>query len=102
MSRAVGIDLGTTYSLVAYVEQGQPKVIRTREGSPLLPSVVTLNEKKEWVVGEPARHERVRHATLTVSSVKRLMGRSAKDLTDQDFTPYRLDRSDEHIIRIAL
>src|SRR4051794_13699186 len=76
----VGIDLGTTNSLVAYVRDGKPEVLRSREGRNLVPSVVTLGAKGEAVIGYQAKHEKVRSAGQTVYSVKRLLGRGFEDL----------------------
>ena len=81
MSRIVGIDLGTTNSLVAWVDHGVPKVIPDAEDRALLPSIVA------WigdgvVVGEAARRQLARNAARTVYSVKRLMGRGFEDIKD--------------------
>src|SRR6266545_4584071 len=79
MSRIVGIDLGTTNSLVAYVDGGIPKVIPDVEGRALLPSIVGFTPAGV-VVGEAARRQLARNAARTVYSVKRLMGRGYEDL----------------------
>ena len=82
MSRIVGIDLGTTNSLVAYVEGGIPKVIPDAEGRALLPSIVGFTPAGV-VVGEAARRQLARNAVRTVYSVKRLMGRGYEDVRDE-------------------
>jgi Fe-S protein assembly chaperone HscA len=82
MSRIVGIDLGTTNSLVAYVEGGIPRVIPDAEGRPLLPSIVAWTPGGV-VVGEAARRQLARNAARTVYSVKRLMGRGYDDVKDE-------------------
>jgi molecular chaperone DnaK len=82
MSRIVGIDLGTTNSLVAYVEGGIPKVIPDAEGRALLPSIVGFTPAGV-VVGEAARRQLVRNPARTVYSVKRLMGRGYEDVRDE-------------------
>ena len=82
MSRIVGIDLGTTNSLVAYVEGGIPKVIPDAEGCALLPSIVAFTPAGV-VVGEAARRQLARNAARTVYSVKRLMGRGYEDVRDE-------------------
>src|SRR3990170_3685906 len=82
MSRIVGIDLGTTNSLVAYVEGGVPKVIRDREGRALLPSIVGYTPDG-ILVGEPARRQLVRNPARTIYSVKRFMGRGYDDIKDE-------------------
>ena len=81
MSRIVGIDLGTTNSLVAHVEGGIPRVIPDAEGRALLPSVVAWTPDGV-VVGEAARRQLARNAARTVYSVKRLMGRGYEDVKD--------------------
>jgi len=82
MSRIVGIDLGTTNSLVAHVEGGIPRVIPDAEGRTLLPSIVAWTSNGV-VVGEAARRQLARNATRTVYSVKRLMGRGYEDVKDE-------------------
>ena len=80
----VGIDLGTTHSLVARVRQGVPEVIPTREGERLLPSVVSVDAKSgETILGYRARHRKVIDSSTTAFSVKRLLGRSFEDLKDR-------------------
>src|SRR3990167_6385152 len=82
MSRIVGIDLGTTNSLVAYVEGGVPRVIRDPEGRALLPSIVAYTPDG-ILVGEPARRQLVRNPARTIYSVKRFMGRGYEDIQDE-------------------
>jgi molecular chaperone DnaK len=82
MSRIVGIDLGTTNSLVAHVQDGIPRVIPDAEGRTLLPSVVAWTPNGV-VVGEAARRQLARNAARTVYSVKRLMGRGYEDVKDE-------------------
>jgi chaperone protein DnaK len=82
MSRIVGIDLGTTNSLVAYVDGGIPKVIPDAEGRALLPSIVGFTGAGV-IVGEAARRQLARNAARTVYSVKRLMGRGYEDVRDE-------------------
>ena len=82
MSRIVGIDLGTTNSLVAHVEGGIPRVIPDAEGRALLPSIVAWTNNGV-VVGEAARRQLARNSARTVYSVKRLMGRGYDDVKDE-------------------
>lgn len=77
----VGIDLGTTNSLIAAVRDGQPEILRTRDSSNLLPSVVSFTERGPEI-GEVAKHRRGSDAAHTIFSVKRLMGRSLRDLAE--------------------
>src|SRR5512139_3531984 len=80
MSKIVGIDLGTTNSVVAVMEGGEPVVIPSAEGSRLFPSVVAINPKNsERLVGQVARRQSITNADNTIFSVKRLMGRRFTD-----------------------
>ena len=79
MGRAVGIDLGTTFSLVAVIEGGEPKVIENAEGERLTPSVVAIDKKGERLVGLLAKRQAVTNPENTVFSIKRLIGRKFKD-----------------------
>ena len=75
MAKIVGIDLGTTNSVVAVLEGGEPVVIPTAEGGRLLPSVVAFTKGGERLVGQTARRQAVVNPENTVFSIKRLMGR---------------------------
>jgi molecular chaperone DnaK len=75
MSKIIGIDLGTTNSVVSVVEGGTATVISTAEGSRLLPSVVAFNKHGERLVGIPAKRQAVVNSENTISSIKRFMGR---------------------------
>src|SRR5512139_663542 len=80
MARIMGIDLGTTNSVVAVMEGGEPKVIPTAEGSNLCPSVVAVNPKTgERMVGQVAKRQAITNSENTIFSIKRLMGRKFKD-----------------------
>src|SRR5437016_217084 len=96
MGRIVGIDLGTTNSLVAYVnpQAGQPKCIPGPYGSTLCPSVVSLDADGTIVVGEAARGRLLTQPERTIYSVKRLMGRGPTDVQDElKLFPFRIDPS---------
>src|SRR5262245_29343997 len=82
MSRIVGIDLGTTNSLVAWVDRGVPRVIPDAEGRALLPSIVAFTGAGA-VVGEAARRQLARNPARTVYSVKRFMGRGYDDVASE-------------------
>lgn len=86
---AVGIDLGTTNSLVATVRNGVPEVLRDAQGQALLPSVVRYLPDGHTDVGEAAKKAQNRDPENTVSSVKRMMGRGLADLPNCDSLPYR-------------
>jgi len=94
MSKIIGIDLGTTFSVVAVMEGGEPVVIPTSEGERLCPSVVAVNPKTgERVVGRVARRQAVTNPENTIFSIKRLMGRKFKDPEVQKAMkrlPYRI------------
>jgi molecular chaperone DnaK len=77
---AVGIDLGTTFSLAAYVEGGRPVVVRDASGVALVPSVVSFHDDGSVLVGTPARERALSDPEHTIFSVKRLMGRTLADL----------------------
>ncbi|HET6399994.1 MAG TPA: Fe-S protein assembly chaperone HscA [Candidatus Kapabacteria bacterium] len=101
--RVVGIDLGTTNSLVAYVDHGVAKIIEAPDGR-LVPSVVTLNDRGDVVaVGEKARERSMQDAQHTVYSVKRLMGKSYQDVKKESaMLGYRLVPADEGLVRIQI
>jgi len=105
MGKIVGIDLGTTNSLVAYLDPRtkQPKCIVGPHGSTLCPSVVSLDPDGNIIVGEPARRRLLTQPERTIYSVKRLMGRGVKDIQDElKLFPFRLDPSSSNVIRVRL
>ena len=86
MSKIIGIDLGTTNSVVAVMEAGQPKVLINSAGSRLTPSVVAFTDKGERLVGQTARHQQVTNPTNTVFSIKRFMGRRHNEVGQEEKT----------------
>jgi molecular chaperone DnaK len=105
MGRTVGIDLGTTNSLVAYIDTqtGQPKCITGPAGSTLCPSVVSLDPDGSIVVGEPALRRLLTQPERTIYSVKRLMGRGPADVQSElKLFPFRIDPSSNNVIRVKL
>jgi|CZKC01.1.fsa_nt_gi Fe-S protein assembly chaperone HscA len=105
MGRTVGIDLGTTYSLVAYVDKttNRPKCIPGPYGTTLCPSVVSLDADGSVIVGEPARRRLLTQPGRTIYSVKRLMGRGPSDVTDElKIFPFQIDPGSENVIRVRL
>ncbi len=91
MARAVGIDLGTTNSVVAVLEGGEPTVIANAEGARTTPSVVAFAKSGEVLVGEVAKRQAVTNVDRTIRSVKRHMGTDWKtDIDGKDFTPQQI------------
>ena len=91
MSRAVGIDLGTTNSVVAVLEGGEPTVIANAEGARTTPSVVAFSKTGEVLVGEIAKRQAVTNVDRTISSVKRHMGTDwTKEIDDKKYTPQEI------------
>src|SRR6202043_3939712 len=105
MGRIVGIDLGTRNSLVAYMDSqtGQPKCIPGPYGSPLCPSVVSLDPDASIIVGEAARNRLLTQPERTIYSVKRLMGRGPADVQSElQLFPFRIDPASKNVIRVML
>ncbi|MDT7573257.1 MAG: molecular chaperone DnaK, partial [Actinomycetota bacterium] len=91
MARAVGIDLGTTNSVVSVLEGGEPTVIANAEGARTTPSIVAFAKNGEVLVGEVAKRQAVTNVDRTVRSVKRHMGTDWKTSIDgKDFTPQQI------------
>jgi Fe-S protein assembly chaperone HscA len=105
MGRTVGIDLGTTYSLVAYLEKesGKPECIPGPYVDTLCPSVVSVDADGSIIVGEPARRRLLTQPDRTIYSVKRLMGRGVADVQDElKFFPFHIDPGSQSVIRVRL
>jgi molecular chaperone DnaK len=101
MARIVGIDLGTTNSLVAYMDHGTPRVISARHERAMVPSVVALTDNG-LIVGDPAKEHLTRNPERTVYSVKRFMGKSLADVQNElAYFPYTLTEKGG-VIRIEL
>src|SRR5690242_20583863 len=100
MGKIVGIDLGTTNSVVAVMEGDQPKVLINSQGSRLTPSVVAFTDKGEILVGQTARHQQITNPKNTVFSIKRFMGRRHSEVAQEEkMVPYEViggpERSEE-------
>ncbi|MCC7450392.1 MAG: molecular chaperone DnaK [Anaerolineae bacterium] len=106
MAKIIGIDLGTTNSVMAVMEGGEPTVIPTAEGSRLLPSVVAVNPKTgERVVGQAARRQAVINPENTIFSIKRFMGRKFTDAEVQKaikMVPYKVSAAPNGDVRVAM
>ncbi|MDQ1469875.1 MAG: molecular chaperone DnaK, partial [Bryobacterales bacterium] len=101
--KVVGIDLGTTNSLVAWMNLTRPEVIVGEDGDKLVPSVVSLSPSGEVVVGNAARQELIDHPDRTIYSVKRLMGRGVEDVREElKLFPFRIAEGSESVIRVVL
>ena len=105
MARVVGIDLGTTFSLIAYMDPatGAPKCIEGPDGSTLCPSIVSVDADGKIFVGEPARQRLLTQPDRTIYSVKRLMGRGVADIqAELSLFPFRIDEGSDDTIRVRL
>jgi molecular chaperone DnaK len=105
MAKVIGIDLGTTNSVVAVMEGGEPVVITNAEGNRLTPSVVAINKAGERLVGQVAKRQAVTNPENTVFSVKRFMGRKFNDThvqRDKDLVPYKLTEAPNGDVRVLL
>jgi molecular chaperone DnaK len=105
MGKTVGIDLGTTYSLIAYQDkrEARPKCIPGPYGTPLCPSVVSVDPDGSIVVGQAAQRRLLTQADRTIYSVKRLMGRGPADVQDElKLFPFRIDPASKNVIRVRL
>ncbi len=97
MAKVIGIDLGTTNSVVAIMEGGDPNVLTNSEGSRTTPSVVAFTEGGERLVGQVARRQAITNPQNTVSAIKRLIGRRYDDPLVQramKTLPYKIIKAD--------
>ncbi len=102
-SHIIGIDLGTTNSVVAVIEGGEPKVIYNLEGQPKTPSVIAFMDDGQAVVGEIARRQAATQPQRTISSVKRLMGRMFSDIhSDVEQYPFDLAENEDGKVAIRI
>ena len=103
MSKVIGIDLGTTNSVVAVMEGDKPTVITNPEGGRTTPSVVAVNDKGERLVGQVAKRQAVTNPQNTVFSVKRFMGRRYEEVPDESkMVPYTVEAADNRDVRIRI
>jgi molecular chaperone DnaK len=101
--KIIGIDLGTTNSVVAIMEGGDPKVIPNQEGNRLTPSVVAFTDKGDVLVGEPARRQAVTNPTRTISSIKRFMGRRHEEVTGEEkMVPYKIVGGSQDYVKVQI
>ena len=105
MAKVIGIDLGTTNSVMAVMEAGEPTVLENSEGSRLTPSVVAVTKSGERLVGQVAKRQAVTNPENTVFSIKRLMGRKYDDPEVQrtiKSVPYKITRAPNGDVRVVL
>ena len=105
MGRAIGIDLGTTLSVAAVIEGGDPKIIPSAEGGNLVPSMVAIGKNGERLVGELAKRQAIINPSNTIFSIKRLIGRKFKDTTVQNDIkrlPYKITEASNGDCRVVM
>ncbi|MCC7204274.1 MAG: molecular chaperone DnaK [Phycisphaeraceae bacterium] len=102
MSKTIGIDLGTTNSVVAVMEAGQPKVLINSQGSRLTPSIVGFTDKGERLVGQPAKHQQVTNPKNTIYSIKRFMGRRHAEVhSEEKIVPYEVVGGENELVKVG-
>src|SRR5947209_17152305 len=102
MSKIIGIDLGTTNSVVAVMEGGQPAVIPNQEGGRTTPSVVAFTKSGERLTGQVAKRQAITNPENTVYSIKRFMGRRYEEVNDEmKMVPYKVVRQGDHVAVVA-
>jgi molecular chaperone DnaK len=103
MAKIIGIDLGTTNSVVAVMEGSSPKVLINSSGSRLTPSVVGFTDKAERLVGQIARHQQVTNPENTVFSIKRFMGRRHNEVAaEEKIVPYKITGGPEELVKVKV
>lgn len=99
MAKIIGIDLGTTNSVVAVMEGGEPKVIPNEEGGRTTPSVVAFTKSGERLVGQVAKRQAITNPENTIYSIKRFMGRRYNEVNDEmKMVPYKVKQQGDHIV----
>jgi molecular chaperone DnaK len=103
MAKIIGIDLGTTNSVVAVMEGSAPKVLINSSGSRLTPSVVGFTDKGERLVGQIARHQQVTNPENTVFSIKRFMGRRHHEVSSEEkIVPYKITGASDELVKVKV
>ena len=101
--KIIGIDLGTTNSVVAVMDGNEPTVIANQEGDRTTPSVIAFTDGDETIVGAPARNQRVTNPTRTVYSVKRFMGRRHSEVAGEEkMVPYEIKGNADEYVKIGV
>ncbi len=103
MAKIIGIDLGTTNSVVAVMEGDQPKVLINSQGNRVTPSVVGFTEKGERLVGQTAKHQQVTNPRNTVFSIKRFVGRRHSEVAQEEkMVPYEIIGGSEEMVQVKI
>ncbi|MEE2889933.1 MAG: molecular chaperone DnaK [Planctomycetota bacterium] len=103
MSKIIGIDLGTTNSVVAVMEGGEPTVIPNRDGNRVTPSVVAFTESGDRLVGQTAKRQAVTNPENTIFSIKRFMGRRHEELDkEENLIPYEIIGGPKDLVKVKL
>src|SRR5262245_24175620 len=101
--KIIGIDLGTTNSVVAVMEGSQVKVIPNQEGNPLTPSVVAFTDKGDRIVGDPAKRQAVTNPKRTIYSIKRFMGRRHNEVeSEEKLVPYKIVGGPNDLVKVEI
>src|SRR5438309_10057595 len=101
--KIIGIDLGTTNSVVAVMEGSQVKVIPNQEGNPLTPSVVAFTDKGDRIVGDPAKRQAVTNPRRTIYSIKRFMGRRHNEVeSEEKLVPYKIVGGPNDLVKVDI
>ena len=102
-NKIIGIDLGTTNSVVAAMEGATPKVLINQQGARLTPSMVAFSDKGERLVGQPARHQQITNPQNTIYSIKRFMGRRHSEVPHEEkIVPYQIVGEPEELVKVRI
>jgi molecular chaperone DnaK len=102
-NKIIGIDLGTTFSVVSVMEGSSPKVLINSSGSRLTPSVVGFTDKGERLVGQIAKHQEVTNPENTVFSIKRFMGRRHREVSEEEkIVPYKITGGPDELVKVSV
>jgi len=101
--KIIGIDLGTTNSVVAVMEGGEVKVIPNQDGNRLTPSVVAFTDKGDILVGDPAKRQAITNPRRTIYSIKRFMGRRHKEVSGEEkLVPYKIVGGPDELVKVEI
>jgi len=102
-NKIIGIDLGTTFSVVSVMEGASPKVLINSSGSRLTPSVVGFTDKGERLVGQIAKHQEVTNPENTIFSIKRFMGRRHREVSEEEkIVPYKITGGPDELVKVSV